>query len=110
MGEDLERSIELLKKRFEDPEVVKSLSGFTKVVIFEFPDVGKSYTFNIENGLLKSVIEGAQGQGDIRITMSSTTFTDIMSKKANPIREYQLGRITVKGSMSDLLKMRKLLL
>lgn len=110
MGEDFERALEALKKRFEDPEVAKSLSGFTKTIVFEFPDLGVSYTFAVENGSLKSVEKAAAERADIRISMASSLFADIMNKRANPIREYQLGKITVKGSMSDLLKMRKLLL
>jgi len=59
--------------------------------------------------VLKSFERKAAERADIRVSMSSSVFIDIIDRKMNPIKEYQLGRINVKGSMSDLLKMRKLL-
>lgn len=107
--EELDRRISILVERFKDPEVVKSLKGFTKTILFEFPDVGAVYTFYVEDGSLKSFEKKAAERADIRISTSSTVFIDIIDRKTNPIKEYQLGKINVKGSMSDLLKMRKLL-
>ncbi len=107
--EELERRIGVLAERFKDPEVAKSLKGFTKTILFDFPDVGVAYTFHVEDGVLKGYERGAAERADIRVSMSSSVFIGIIDKKTNPIKEYQLGRINVKGSMSDLLKMRKLL-
>jgi putative sterol carrier protein len=107
--EELEKRIGVLAERFKDPEVAKSLKGFTKTILFEFPDMGVAYTFYVEDGVLKSFERKAAERADIRVSMSSSVFIDIIDRKTNPIKEYQLGRINVKGSMSDLLKMRKLL-
>jgi len=107
--EELERRVSVLAERFKDPEVAKSLKGFTKTILFDFPDLGVAYTFYVEDGVLKSFERRAAERVDIWVSMSSSVFIDIIDKKTNPIKEYQLGRISVKGSMSDLLKMRKLL-
>ena len=107
--EELEKRVDAVIERFKDPEVAKSLKGFTKTIVLEFTDVGVAYTLRVEDGELKGVERGAAGQADVRVSMSSRTFIDIVDKRTNPIKEYQLGRISVKGSMSDLLRMRKLL-
>jgi putative sterol carrier protein len=107
--ENIEASLKIVKERFHAPEVVKSLEGFTKKVLFEFNDLNISYLLKIENGQLKELTKEFIENPDVKITMSSNTFVDIINKKTNPIKEYSLGKIKVKGSMSDLLKLRKLL-
>ncbi|MHA1721661.1 MAG: SCP2 sterol-binding domain-containing protein [Candidatus Baldrarchaeia archaeon] len=106
---DVEMGLKIVKERFSDPEVVKSLEGFTKTVLFEFNDLSTSYVLRIENGQLKELNEETVENPDVKITMSSETFVNIINKKTNPIKEYTLGKIKTKGSMTDLLKLRKLL-
>lgn len=106
---DVEMGLKMVKERFNNPDVIKSLEGFTKTILFEFNDLGTSYVLRIENGQLKGLAEESVESPDVKIIMSSDTFLNILNKKTNPIKEYTLGKIKTKGSMTDLLKLRKLL-
>lgn len=101
--------MKVVVERFKDQAVTESLRDFSKRIVFEFPDLRVSYTLEVENGELRRVERGSPDQVDIKITMPSSTFVDIIDKKTSPIKEYQLGKIRVKGSMGDLIKLRKLL-
>ncbi|MBS7638692.1 SCP2 sterol-binding domain-containing protein, partial [Candidatus Bathyarchaeota archaeon] len=75
----------------------------------DFSDLGLSYVLKVEDGRLADLRSGGEESPDIRITIPSDVFLNVLEKKTNPIKEYSLGRIKIKGSMSDLMRMRKLL-
>lgn len=106
---EVEKRVMAIVERSKDPSVSESLRGFSKVVALDFPDLGLSYALHFEDGSVKRVESGVVEEADIRVSLPSSTFVNIVDKKTSPVKEYQLGKLKVKGSLSDLLKLRKLL-
>jgi len=104
-----EEAINIVRNRFEDPNIRKSLSGFSKTIRLDFPDKNISYVMRIENGELKEFEAKSVENPDAVIVMDSETFVGLINKKISPVRAYMTGKIKVKGSASDLLKLRKVL-
>jgi putative sterol carrier protein len=46
---------------------------------------------------------------DIEISTDSRTFLDILHKEISPIGAYSTGKLKVKGKLTDLMKLQKLL-
>ncbi len=106
--EEFETALNKMVSRFKDPEVQASLKGFTATILFDFKEAGK-YTLWIEDGEYKDMKADVIADSTLKITMSADTFVKVINKQTNPIKEYTLGRIKTKGSMSDLLRLRKVM-
>ncbi|MHA1616673.1 MAG: SCP2 sterol-binding domain-containing protein [Candidatus Njordarchaeales archaeon] len=104
-----EEAINIVKERFSDPSIKSSLSGFSKTILLNFPDRNASYILEIENGELKKFEPGSIEAPDVTITMDSETFVKVINKSMSPVKAYMTGKIKIKGSASDLLKLRKVL-
>lgn len=107
--EEVERRISIVVERSKDQSIAEGLKGFSKLVALEFPDLGITYALRFEDGVVKEVIKGHSEAAEIKVVVPSTTFIGIIDKTTSPVKEYQLGRLRVKGPISDLLKLRKLL-
>lgn len=98
-----------VRSKLESPALQPSFHDFTKTMQFNFPDLGTSFLFKIENGVLKELSESSVEKPDISVTSSSDTLLAIMSKKMGAMSAYTTGKLKVRGSMKDLLKLQKLM-
>jgi len=106
---DIEDTLNLVKAKFDDPKLKPRFVGFTKNMQFTFPDLNTSYLLKVNNGVVQSLSEENMPTPDIHVTIDSTIFIDILSKKTNPMTAYQTGKLKAKGNLTDLLKLQKLL-
>ncbi|MFX0067750.1 MAG: SCP2 sterol-binding domain-containing protein [Promethearchaeota archaeon] len=108
--EDIEEVlIDKVSKRFEDPSVADKFKGFSKTIQLTFPDLEISYVMKITNGKFDELVEGTLENPDIHVTANSDILVGIIRKEIGAMRAYMTRKIKVKGSMSDLLKLQKLL-
>jgi putative sterol carrier protein len=98
-----------VKSKLESPALQSSFRDFTKTMQFNLPDLGTSYLFRIENGILKELSESSVEKPDISVTSSSDTLLAIMNRKMGAMSAYTTGKLKVRGSMKDLLKLQKLM-
>jgi putative sterol carrier protein len=98
-----------MKSKLEDPANQQSFQTFTKTMQFTFPDLNTSFLFRIENGAVKEFGESSVEKPDILVTASSDTLVGIVNKKLSPMSAYTTGKIKVKGSMGDLMKLQKIM-
>lgn len=98
-----------MKAKLEAPAMQASLQGFTKTMQFTFPDLNTSYLFRIENGAVKEFSETSLEKPDILVTSASDTLLAILNKKMSSMSAYTTGKLKVRGSMKDLLKLQKLM-
>ncbi|MHA2224646.1 MAG: SCP2 sterol-binding domain-containing protein [Candidatus Hodarchaeales archaeon] len=102
-------SINKMLENFKTEKAKKQFRKWTKVMSFEFTDVGKTFYVNIDKGLPSEVIEGVPEKANIRITTDSATWKAIMSGEMSGMKAYTAKKIKVKGSMPDLLKLQKVM-
>jgi putative sterol carrier protein len=76
---------------------------------FNFPDLSTSFVVRIENGAVKDLSESSLEKPDVSVTASSDTLVAIMAKKMSGMSAYTTGKLKVRGSMRDLLKLQKLM-
>jgi len=76
---------------------------------FTFTDLNTSYVMDVVNGQAQSLKEVSIEKPDIMVTIKSDVLLSILDKKMNPVTSYMTGKIKVKGAMSDLLKLQKIM-
>ena len=107
--EDIKNSLDGVRARLDDPKLKQRFAAFSKNLQFTFTDLDTSFVMRIENGEMKSLAEGSTESPDIHVTVESEVLMNILSKKINPMRAYTTGKLKVKGTLTDLLKLQKLL-
>jgi putative sterol carrier protein len=102
--------LEKIKAKFDDPVLQEKMSGYTKSIQFVFPDLSETYVLSIKNGKDASLEKKALENSDISITWNSDVFAGIQDKTTNPTTAYMSGKLKVKGSMEDLMKLQKFMM
>jgi putative sterol carrier protein len=107
--EDIKNSLEGVRGKLDDPILKQRFAAFSKNLQFTCTDLGTSFVMRIENGEMKSLAEGNTENPDIHVTVESEVLMNILNKKINPMMAYTTGKLKVKGTLTDLLKLQKLL-
>ncbi len=94
------------KKADGDPKLKAELQGIRKVIQVEVTD-GEQYHFTLENAHVGELNKGAAQTPDIRVIASSETLHQLRSGELRVMKAYATRRLQVKGSIDDLLRMRK---
>lgn len=109
ISESLPRSIGQLKERFSDPSVISSLKGLTRTLQVSLTDLNENYVFNITDGVLSKVEKNSLANPDISVIIASPLMEGIMDGKSNGILAYFTGKLKMKGTRDDLLRLQKLI-
>ncbi|MEM3403046.1 MAG: SCP2 sterol-binding domain-containing protein [Nitrososphaeria archaeon] len=107
--EDVIKALSKILERLELPSNKAIFASFTKTILFTFTDLQASFCIEIENGVVKKLLEFSSERPDIIVSSDSNTFFDIVDNKLNPINAYSTGKLKVQGSFLDLLKLQKLM-
>jgi hypothetical protein len=100
--------------RFAHPKVAASFKGWTRLMRYDFPDIGLSATIGVADGVPAEPVENGPGAGgaaapaQVSYEMSSDTFLAIARKELTGMQAYTRKLVKVKASMGDLLKLQKL--
>jgi putative sterol carrier protein len=109
ISESSPRCIAQLAGRFNDPAIASSLKGLTKTLQVSLTDLNEDYVFNIKDGLLSGVERRSLPTPDITVTIASPLMEGIMNGKSNSILAYFTGKLKMKGTREDLLRLQKLI-
>ncbi|GAC1566280.1 MAG: hypothetical protein NVS3B14_07410 [Ktedonobacteraceae bacterium] len=101
--------LERIQGRFSEPALQASLQGFTRTLLFDFPDTQQTYVISVVNGNA-TIEEKNISNADIKVTSNTDVLAGIMDKKVNPITAYMTRKIKAQGAQEDLLRLQKLLL
>jgi putative sterol carrier protein len=93
-------------KARDDPELAKELEGVTKRVQVELED-GDWYHFVLENAAIAGLHDGGVDSPDIRIIASSETLRRLWTRELRVMKAIVTKKLQVKGSMEDLLRLRR---
>jgi putative sterol carrier protein len=94
------------KKASEDPKLSAELQGIRKAIQVEITD-GEIYNFVLENAHVGELNKGATQSPDIRIIASKDTLFQLRSGELRVMKAYATRRLQVKGSIEDVLRLRK---
>lgn len=108
-AQEVFESLDGVRKNFDNPETREKFKGFNKQMQFKFRDLGTAYVLGISDNASATLTEGTIEKPDIIVETDSATFLGIRSKTISATQAYMAGKVKVKGSMPDLLKLQKLL-
>ena len=89
-----------------DPAFEKELQGLKKAVQVQVTD-GETFNFTLENARIGPMSKGALEKPDITIIGNTETFNQLRSGELRPMKAYALRKIQVKGTLEDILRLRK---
>ncbi|MDH7508282.1 MAG: SCP2 sterol-binding domain-containing protein [Methanomassiliicoccales archaeon] len=94
------------KKVSSDAQLQKELIGIRKKVLIDLGS--EKYNFSLEENRISSVNDGEIADPDITVFSDPETFSGILSGRIKPMKAYALRKIRIKGSLEDLMHLRKL--
>jgi putative sterol carrier protein len=94
------------KKVEEDPELKNELAGVKKTVQLEL-EGSEWYYFVLENAKVDGFAKGRIDAPDIRVISTAETLRQLWAKELRPMKAIATRRLQVKGSIEDLLRLKK---
>jgi putative sterol carrier protein len=94
------------EKAASDPKFEQELKGIRKVVLVVVTD-GDSYNFILENARVGPMSKGTVQNPDIMIAGAKETYDQLKSGELRPMKAYATRKLQVKGSLEDILRLRK---
>ncbi len=107
--EQVYESLDGIRKKFDDPSIKEKFKGFKREMQFRFTDIGANYVLSITEDPSATLKEGTVDTPNITIDTDSTTFLGVRNKTISGTQAYMSGKLKVKGVMSDLLKLQRLM-
>jgi len=109
LEQGVEQALELFRSKILDPRVVKDYKAWSgKVMQYHFTDTGAYYHIRFQDGLPQPAVKGKPEKADVTYEMSSQTFLAMSRKEISGLKAYAQGKVKVRASMPDLLKLQKL--
>jgi putative sterol carrier protein len=106
--EELGRLFELMRSRFYEEKAVKTFEGWTRTMQYYFTDTGEFWYIRVANGKPGEPVEGRAEKPEVLYEMSTGTFAAIARREITGMKAFTQGKVKVKASMGDLMKLRNL--
>lgn len=90
-----------------DEKLRKELEGVNRRIQIEVTD-GKNFNFVLENIRISDFVEGDMDSPDITIVSDTETIHGLFNGEIGPMKALATKKLRVQGSLSDMLKIRKL--
>jgi len=90
----------------KDEGLRRELEGMEKKVLVEVKE-GPKYHFILKDRRVDGVRDGGVEAPDITVIADQTTLTGLLRGEIGPMKALATNRLKVKGSLDDLLRIRK---
>lgn len=107
--EEVRKVLESVRTKFENPATRTKFKGFDRTLQFHFTDLDTSFHTRIHEEIIDPFTEGTLEKPHLLVTTDSGTLLGIMQGNLSPLDAYSVGKLKVKGSMTDLLKLQILM-
>jgi putative sterol carrier protein len=101
--------LEAVRDKFDTPDTKSKFEGFDRTLQFQFTDLETSFHTRIHDDVMDPFSEGELEKPNLLVTTDSGTLVGIMQGSLSPLDAYSVGKLKVKGSMTDLLKLQILM-
>ena len=102
-------ALEGMTERLQSEEMKERLAGFSKKLLFELTDSGKTFLLEIADGDVKGSQIVGDVAPDIRISADGGTLVGILLGNINAMSAFMGGKIQVDAALPDLLKLQQIL-
>jgi putative sterol carrier protein len=112
MDDELKALIENAIKKFNqkaasDEKLQKQLKGMDRKVLLEFHDTDPAH-FHLCDMCIKDFGDGPIEDFNLRVISDQETLKGLLKQEIKPMKAYAMGKIKFKGSLTDLLTLKKL--
>ncbi len=94
-------------KALADEKLQKDLDGVERKIVIECKD-GPKYNFALRDRQIGPVNEGPLDGAEVTIISDTATLTALLKKEMGPMKAYATGKLKIKASLEDVLRLRKL--
>jgi putative sterol carrier protein len=101
-------AVSRMVSKVKDPKLEDKFREYNKTMQMTYTDIGLDVTITFDSGTA-TIAEGEAGAADMMVTTDSTTILNILNGSQSAMRAFMSGKIKVKGSTRDLLKLQHLL-
>lgn len=101
--------LESVRQKFGNPDTKAKFKGYDRTLQFHFTDLETSFHTRVHDETMDTFTEGKLEKPNLLVTTDTGTLIGIMNGNLSPLDAYSVGKIKVKGSMTDLLKLQILM-
>lgn len=94
-------------KAQSDDKLRKELEGVERRIVVDCRD-GPKYNFILKDTQIGPVGEGPLEGAEVTIVGDTGTLTALLKKEMGPMKAYATGKLKIKASLEDVLRLRKL--
>lgn len=106
-----ERLGELIDRLGENEEAARAIDGSlteSRILTLHVTDLNARYWTELAGGRLSPLVEGEPEVAHIRLSVESDDLLGLLDGGGNVLNAFVSGRVHIKASFSDLLKLRRL--
>jgi len=112
MDDELKGLIETAIKKFndrakEDEKLRKQLKDMDRRIMLEFHDSEPAH-FHLVDMCIKDFCDGTIENFNLKVITDLKTMKGLLKQEIKPMKAYAMGKIKFKGSLTDLLTLKKL--
>jgi putative sterol carrier protein len=108
LKEEILQEMNNFRAKMMEEKFAKSFKGWNKTMQYHFTDTDDHFYIKVNDGKPDEPVEGQVEKPEITYTMSSETFFSVMRGEISGMKAYTSGKLKVKASMGDLMKLQKL--
>ena len=82
---------------------------FDRTLACQLPDLSAAFHGRLENGRIVDLTDGDDPKAKIKMIIASDDLLDLVAGRLDAGKAFTSGRLKIKASVMDLLKLRKLL-
>ena len=108
MKELIEQAVAKFNARAQaDEKLQRELEGVERTVLLDLKD-GTKFHFQLKDRRIGPVADGPVEAPDVTILSDPATLTALLTKEMGPMKAYATGKLKIKASLEDVLRLRKL--
>lgn len=106
--EEILAEMEKFRTKLQDENYAKHVKGWNKTMQYHFNDINQHFYIKLVNGIPEQVVEGQIEKPEISYQMTADDYLALMRGEIKGLKLYNSGRLKIKASMPDILKLQKL--
>ena len=107
MRELIEQAVAKFNARAQaDEKLQRELEGVERTVLLDLKD-GTKFHFQLKDRRIGPVADGPAEAPDVTILSDPATLTALLTKEMGPMKAYATGKLKIKASLEDVLRLRK---
>jgi putative sterol carrier protein len=106
--EEIIAELNKFRLKFSEEKTADEFKNWNKIMLYHLTDIDDYYYIKLINGKPEEPRNEKIDNPEITYQMTAGTFMDLMHGKTTGMKAYITGKVKVKASVPDLMKLQKL--